>query len=103
MLNIHQDNIDALTVSAIKAATYLDACDSGALNANLDPRCYQACGNVLRQIFTLLDPATTFPVLLEESAAAREIAESLKIDHYLELSRLGYFPELSIILNRASV
>lgn len=103
MSHFHQDNIDALAVSAIKAATYLDACDTGALAANLDPRCYQACGNVLRQIFALLDPETNFPVLLEQSAAARELAESIKIDRHIEISRLGYFPELTIVLNRVSV
>jgi hypothetical protein len=51
----------------------------------------------------MLDPAIHFPVLIEQSAAAREVAESLRIGKLISISRLAYYPELSILLNRASV
>jgi len=103
MSHFSQDNIESLAVSAISAATYLDACDAGAHKVRLDPRYYQACGNVLRQIFSLLDPETNFPILLQQSPAARDVAESLKIGQRIGLSRLGYYPELTVVLNRAAV
>lgn len=96
------DNIESLAVSAISAAAYLDACDEGAANTRLDPGYYLACGNVLRQIFSLIDPSHNFPRLLEHSAAARDIAESVRISRRLGLSRLGYYPELVLALNRAA-
>lgn len=97
------DTIESLAVSAIRAAAYLDACDDGARAVRLDPRYYQACGKVLREIFGLLDPQQHFPVLLEQSAAAREIAEALRIGRLIGISRLGYYPELTVVLNRAAV
>lgn len=103
MSSFSQDNIESLAVSAIRAAAYLDACDDGARTVRLDPTYYQACGNVLRLIFALLDPAKHFPVLLEYSTAARDTAEALKIGQRIELSRLGYYPELTVLLNRAAV
>lgn len=103
MRHFTPDNIDVLAVSAISAAAYLDACDQGGQTSQLDPRCYQACGKVLKEIFSMLDPAIHFPILIEQSAAAREVAESLRIGKLISISRLGYYPELSILLNRASV
>ncbi|KAB2926548.1 MAG: hypothetical protein F9K30_06390 [Dechloromonas sp.] len=103
MTTLSPDNIESLTVSAIRAAAYLDACDAGASMVRLDPDYYQACGKVLREIFALLDPHLHFPVLLEESAAAREMAESLSIGRRIGISRLGYYPELAVVINRAAV
>jgi len=103
MSSFSQDNIESLAVSAIRAAAYLDACDDGARTVRLDPAYYRACGNVLRQIFALLDPASHFPILLEHSAAARDVAESLTIGQRIGLSRLAYYPELTVLLNRAAV
>jgi hypothetical protein len=50
----------------------------------------------------MLDPRLAFPILLEHSAAAREIAESIKIGQRIEISRLGFYPELTVIINRAA-
>lgn len=96
------DNIESLAVSAVRAATYLDACDAGAMAVRLDPSYYQACGRVLREIFALLDPGQHFAVLLDQSAAAREVAEALNIGRRIGISRLGYYPELTVALNRAA-
>lgn len=92
----------ALTTTASTAAAYLDACDSGAQHVRLDPGYYQSCGMLLFRIFSMVDPKTAFPSLMEQSAAARETAESIQIGHRLEISMLGYFPQLSVLLNRAS-
>lgn len=97
------DNIESLAVTAISAAAYLDACDEGIKTVRLDPIYYLACGKVLRQIFSLLDPVLHFPRLLEHSAAARDIAESVQISRRIGVSRLCYYPELSIVLSRAAV
>ncbi|WP_306607694.1 hypothetical protein [Azonexus sp.] len=97
------EKIEYLAVTAIRAAIYLDACDQGNRNVRLDPACYLACGRALKEIFSVLNPLQHFVVLLQQSPAAREVAESLEIQHRIEISRLGYFPELSIILHRAAV
>lgn len=103
MTPLTSDNIESLAVTAIRAAAYLDACDDGAKAIRLDPRYYQACGKLLREIFVLLDPSQYFPVLLDQSAAARETAEALRIGRLIDISRLGYYPELTVVLNRAAV
>lgn len=97
------DNIESLAVSAISAAAYLDACDEGIKTVRLDPSYYLTCGKVLGQIFSFLDPALHFPILLEHSAAARDVAESVQISRRIGVSRLCYYPELSVVLNRAAV
>lgn len=96
------DNIESLAVTAISAAAYLDACDEGAKTTRLDPGYYQACGNVLRQIFSLIDPTRHFARILEHSAAARDVAESVRISSRLGLSRHSYYPELVLALHRAA-
>lgn len=102
MTHFTDSQIETFAVSAIRAAAYLDACDLGHAQVRLDAGYYQACGKVLREIFALLDPYQHFPVLLEQSPAAREIAESLQIGRRIEISRLGYYPELAVTLNRAA-
>lgn len=102
MSHASQIDIESLRETACVTATYLDACDDGARQVRLDPRYYQACGKLLKAIFSLVDAEKTFPILLEHSAAARELAESITIGHRLEVSRLGYYPELCISLNRAA-
>lgn len=103
MSQFNSDNIESLTVTAINAASYLDACDEGAKTIRLDPGYYQACGKVLKEIFSLLDPHLNFPTLLEHSPAARDVAESMQISRRIEISRQVYFPELSTLLHRAAV
>jgi hypothetical protein len=102
MTPLTHNHIESFAVSAIRAAAYLDACDSGTAKVRLDARYYQACGKVLREMFVLLDPQQHFPVLLKQSPAAREIAESLEIARHIEISRLGYYPELTAVIIRAS-
>lgn len=102
MITFTPTDLESLAVSAIRAAAYLDACDAGAAAVHLDPAYYQACGRVLRDIFALLDPGQHFPVLLDQSAAAREVAEALRIGRRIGVSRLGYYPELTVALNRAA-
>lgn len=100
MLRLAPSHLQALENTAITVSAYLDACDSGAKHVRLDPAYYKACGELLLTVFALVDPYQAFPGLLEMSAAAREVAESLHIGHRLEVSRLGYYPELSAVLNR---
>ncbi|MFN4325933.1 MAG: hypothetical protein ACK4FP_08600 [Azonexus sp.] len=92
----------ALAATANTAAAYIDACDSGAQHVRLDPAYYQNCGVLLNKIFSMLDARQAFPSLLEQSAAAREVAESIQINHRLEVSVLGYYPRLSALLQRAA-
>lgn len=99
---ISPEKIEYLSATAISAATYLDACDVKAEDVRLDPECYLACGEALKEIFRHLEPHRHFSVLLQESPAAREVAEALDMDRRLAVSRLGYFLELSITLNRAA-
>src|SRR5574343_403153 len=84
-----------LATTANTAAAYIDACDSGAQHVRLDPAYYQNCGLLLYKIFSMLDARLTFPSLLEQSAAARDVAESIQIGRRLEVSTLGYYPRLS--------
>lgn len=92
----------ALAATASTAAAYVDACDSGAQYVRLDPAYYQTCGTLLFHIFSMVDAPTAFPSLIEQSAAARDIAESVRIGHRLQVSLLGYYPRLSVLLNRIS-
>lgn len=103
MSHLSQTDINTLEATAGTAAAYLDACDSGAKFIRLDPAYYRACGHLLTTIFSVTNAATSFPALLEHSAAAREIAESVEIGRRIEISRLGYYPQLTVILNRAAV
>ncbi|MFZ2267716.1 MAG: hypothetical protein WAV95_09075 [Azonexus sp.] len=103
MSYLSQTDLSTLEASATTAATYLDACDAGAQFVRLDPAYYRACGHLLTTIFSVTNAPEAFPVLLEHSAAAREVAESVEIGRRIEVSRLGYYPQLTVILNRAAV
>jgi len=92
----------ALASSANTAAAYLDACDAGAQHVRLDPGYYQSCGALLYKIFTMVDAKANFPTLIEQSAAARDVAESVQIERRLEVSLVGYYPQLSVLLHRVS-
>ena len=102
MFQFSQSNLASLNATASSAAAYLDACDEGALQVRLDPAYYLACGTLLMQIFTLIDGYKTLPVLLAHSAAARDVAAAIKIGLQIETSRLGFYPELSVLMNRAA-
>ncbi len=97
-----QSALNALEATATTASTYLDACDNGARFVRLDPAYYKSCGAVLIGIFGLVNAKETFPLLIEQSTAAREVAESVQIGRRIELSRLGFYPELAVLLNRAA-
>jgi hypothetical protein len=103
MTYLSQTDVSALEVTAMTAADYLDACDAGAKTVRLDPAYYQACGNLLMKIFLVANAHQNFPELLERSISARDIAESVEIGSRIKFSRLGYYPELSVVLNRASL
>lgn len=103
MTYLSQSDISTLEATALKAADYLDACDAGAKTVRLDPAYYQACGNLLMKIFLVVNARHNFPELLERSSAARDVAEAVDIEHRIMLSRVGYYSELSLILNRASL
>ena len=92
----------ALAATASTAAAYIDACDSGAQYVRLDTAYYQTCGTLLFQIFSMVDAPATFPSLIEQSAAARETAESVQIGRRLQVSLLVYYPRLSVLLQRVS-
>lgn len=102
MFSFNRITLQALEATATTSAAYLDACDSGAKFCQLDPAYYKACGNVLVRIFALVDPDKAFPDLVEHSAAAREIAMSKQISHRIEVSRLGFYPQLAVLLNRVA-
>ena len=102
MFSFNRITLQALEATATTSAAYLDACDSGARFCQLDPAYYKACGNVLVRIFALVDPDQAFPGLVAHSAAARELALARRITHRLEVSRLGFYPQLATLLNRAA-
>lgn len=103
MSKLNQTDLSALQATAATAAAYLDACDGGARFVRLDPEYYRACANLLLRIFAVANPYQAFPILIEQSAAARDVAESIEIGHRLEVSRLGYYPHLAAVLNRVSI
>ncbi|MGE5470478.1 MAG: hypothetical protein ACM3X0_06760 [Bacteroidota bacterium] len=102
MAHFSEIDVESLGATASCAAAYLDDCDEGSEGVRLDPAYYQACGNLLKQIFILVDAWACFPRLMEHSAAAREVAETLKISHRIEISRLGFYPELTVLMNRVT-
>lgn len=103
MFSFNRITLQALEATAATSAAYLDACDSGAKFCKLDPAYYKACGDVLVRIFALIDDTDkAFPDLMEHSAAAREVAISKQITHRIQVSRLGFYPELAILLNRVA-
>ena len=97
-----QIDLHTLEITATSASLYLDACDNGARAVRLNPAYYQACGKLLISIFSLISARETFPQLLERSPAARDVAESIEISRRITVSRLGYYPELSLAMNRAA-
>nr|MBL8410173.1 hypothetical protein [Dechloromonas sp.] len=102
MSHFSQSNLNTLEVSARSAAAYLDACDNGAKYTRLDPGYYQACAKLLLAIFSVVDAAHAFPGLVEESAAARDIVKTIEMGRRIQLSRIAYFPEMTVVINRAS-
>jgi hypothetical protein len=50
----------------------------------------------------MVDAKANFPTLIEQSAAARDVAESVQIERRLEVSLAGYYPQLSVLLHRVS-
>lgn len=91
-----------LATTACSAAGYVDACDAGAAYTRLDPAHYQICGTLLFHIFSMIDAKDAFPALIEQSAAARDIYESIQISHRLEISQFIYYPQLSALLHKVS-
>lgn len=102
MSNLSQIDLNALEATATSVAAYLDACDGGAKFVRLDPVFYRACGHLLTTIFLVVNADKEFPWLLKQSAAAREVAESIQIGRRIAVSRLIYYPHLAAILTRAS-
>jgi hypothetical protein len=90
----------SLQATAATAATYLDACDCDARYVRLDPVHYRTCGELLARIFSVVDAQQIFPTLLQDSPAAREIAESIEISRHLAVSPLVYYPELTALIYR---
>ena len=103
MSHLTLTDLSALESTATTAAAYLDACDSGAKFVRLDPTYYQACGNLLLRIFSVVSAYEAFPGLVAQSNAARDVAEGVEMGHKIEVSRLGYYPKLAAILSRAAV
>ena len=102
MSHLNPTELRSLEASTATAAAYLDACDGGARFVRLEPEYYRACGNLLHTVFSATDPRRDFPGLLAQSAAAREIAENIEMGRRINVSRLGYYPQLAAILNRIS-
>ena len=97
---ISLEHFEALQESAVAAASYLDRCERRRPERQIDAACYQRCADLLSKIFSVLDPWQAFPVLMAESPAARETAEAILIARHLEVSRLFYYPELTVVINR---
>jgi len=98
-----QAQISSLASTAASAAAYLDTCDSGARFARLDPAYYQACARLLTTIFSVLDAQESYPDLLSQSPAARNTLECLRMERQIRSSCAGYYPQLAVVLKRASV
>lgn len=92
----------SLEATATTAASYLDVCDSGTKHIRLDPAHYRTCGELLARIFNLVDARQAFPMLLQQSVAAREMAESIEIGRHIAISRLVFYPELTALINRVA-
>lgn len=92
----------SLEISATTAAEYLDICESGFQSSRFDPGHYRTCAELLARIFYVVDARIAFPILLKQSNAAREMAESIEIERHLAISRLIYYPELTALLGRVS-
>ncbi|HXE39303.1 MAG TPA: hypothetical protein VN639_12590 [Azonexus sp.] len=101
MFGFNQSTLQSLEATAATSAAYLDACDSGEQPCR-DPQYYRECGDLLMRIFLLVDAEMVFPKLLERSAAAREIADSIQIRKRIETGRQAAYPELAILLSRVS-
>jgi len=102
MSRFSEYELRAMEASATAAAHYLDVCDFGAHGVRLDPAYYRACGDLLVKLFLLVDAGECFPDLLSGSPAAREVAEAVGIGRRIEVSVNGYYPELSLLLNRVT-
>lgn len=92
----------SLEVTAITAAEYLDICESGLQPAKFDAEQYRTCAELLSKIFYVVDASKVFPMLLKQSEAAREMAESVQIERRISISRLVFYPELAALINRVS-
>jgi hypothetical protein len=103
MTNLSPSQFRSLAETSTTAAAYLDACDNGAKFVRLDPAYYQACARLLTTVFAFVDAAKTFPDLLNQSPAARNAAESLKMERQIRSSCAGYYPQLAVALKRAAV
>ena len=93
-------NFEALQESAVAAACYLDAFERHESGRKMDAALYLRCADLLGKIFAVTDPWRAFPVLMTESPAAREIADSITMTNHLEVSCLFYYPELTLAINR---
>jgi hypothetical protein len=92
----------SLEATATTAAAYLDICDGGSRLVRLDPTHYRTCGELLTRIFSVVDARQAFPILIQQSAAAREAVESAEISRHIRVSRLVFYPELSALLCRVT-
>ncbi len=99
---LNPTSLKAFEVVAGRAAAYLDACDSDSRRARLDPEQYQQCAGLLQHMFSLFDARQNFPGLLAQSAAAREIAEAVRVGRLLQTSCLVYYPQVAAVLGRAA-
>lgn len=101
MSYLNQAQIRSVASSTTSAAAYLDACDSGARYARLDPAYYQACARLLTAVFSVVDAEEDFADLLSQSPAARNTLECLRMERQIHDSCAGYYPQLAVILQRA--
>lgn len=99
---LNESDLQTLENIAATAAAYLDACDCASHSLRIDPYHYQCCGRLLVRIFSALDPRHNFQAVLAHSPAAREVMESLEISQQLRISRLVYYPQLSLLMTRIS-
>lgn len=99
MSHLTRSTLEALGVSAAVSAAYLDACDAGA---RCSPAYYRACGDLLTKILSLEEAGQAFPHLLAHSAAAREIADAIRMRRHIEVGQLKSYPLLAALLKRTA-
>lgn len=100
MQSLSSSIVESFGANAARAAAYLDACDEGMHGTAFDPGYYKACAGMLTTILSLANATQLFPDLLERSAAAREVAESIALAKELALGHASSCSHLDALLKR---
>lgn len=86
--------------SVARAAMYLDLCDRQASNVDFDAACYLACAAIVSQAFTEAPALKKYRLIINNSPAAKELAENRIFEERATRSRSFYYPELDALMER---